>query len=64
MSCCLKSFLEHCGWEIKNSLFFSVCGELERVPFWEAADAAPGAGAGEVAKGTGEGRTGARANRC
>lgn len=50
LSCSLKSFLEHCGWEIKNSPFFSVCGELERVMFWEAADAAPGAGAWEVAK--------------
>lgn len=45
VSHCLKSFLEHCGWEIKNSLFSSVCGELERVMFWKVADAAPGAGA-------------------
>lgn len=46
MSRCLKSFLEHCGWEIKKSFFFSLslCGELERVMFWKVAEAAPGAG--------------------
>lgn len=60
----LKSFLEHCGWKIKNSPFFSVCGELERVMFWEAADAAPGAGPWEVAKLCGGGEERARANRC
>lgn len=45
----LKSFLEHCRWEIKTSLFFffllCVCGELERAMFWKMAEAAPGAGA-------------------